>query len=272
MKLNFATILLILLFFSCEEKIDISLNQSEKKYLIVNGIVTNENIPKEIKLSFSVSNLNEIPENVSGAQVFISNGDTTYTLYEDISAAGLYKTDKNFIGVINKKYSLKIIYNQTEYTAETQMIPVSHFKNAKYTLDSAKNLYNISYIASNFSTTESAMFEIKLDWSNIEGYTDLPYNENHATLYFYTLKTLDVNEIFSPAKEIIYFPKGTQIFEKKYSLNTEHEKFIRSILMETEWNGGLFDVAEGNIYTNLNNGALGFFGASSVVFSNFIAE
>lgn len=272
MKNIFTLILIFSLFFSCEEKIDISLQQSTNKYLIVSGIITNENIPKEIKLSFSVSNLNEIPENVSGAQVYISNGDTTYNLIEDNIEKGKYLTDKSFIGVINKVYSLKIIYNHAEYNAIARMLPVSSFDNATYSLDSTKNLYKISYVSSNFSTTESAMFELNLDWSAVEGFTDLPYNENHAILYFYKLKTLDVNEIFSPAKEIIYFPKGTLISEKKYSINTEHEKFIRSILMETEWNGGLFDVAEGNIYTNLSSGALGFFGASSVVSSNFIVE
>ena len=59
---------------------------------------------------------------------------------------------------------------------------------------------------------------------------------------------------------------------KKYSLSPEHEKFIRSMLIETSWNGGSFDTEEDNVYTNLSKGALGFFAVSIVLSDTVIVE
>jgi hypothetical protein len=43
-------------------------------------------------------------------------------------------------------------------------------------------------------------------------------------------------------------------------------------MMETEWRGGLFDVERGNISTNLSEGAIGYFAASTVLSdSTFVA-
>ena len=86
-----------------------------------------------------------------------------------------------------------------------------------------------------------------------------------ATEYFYTLSTIDVNKTFAPTKEIIYFPSGTTLIRRKYSLSEKHQEFLRSLLMETEWTGGSFDVQHGNVKTNLSNGALGFFAVCMVL-------
>ena len=55
------------------------------------------------------------------------------------------------------------------------------------------------------------------------------------------------------------------MIQRKYSLSPQHEEFIRSLLVETQWHGGNFDIEEGNVHTNLSEGALGFFGACSVI-------
>jgi pullulanase len=53
----------------------------------------------------------------------------------------------------------------------------------------------------------------------------------------------------------------------------ENEEFARSLLMETEWRGGSFDVLYGNVPSNVSNGGLGFFSVSaelsdSILFGN----
>jgi hypothetical protein len=83
-------------------------------------------------------------------------------------------------------------------------------------------------------------------------------------MLFYTLPTLDVSEIFAPVMESISFPAGTIITERRYSLTPEHAEFLREMLLETSWTGGLFSVANSNVTTNLSEGAAGYFGACSV--------
>ena len=86
-----------------------------------------------------------------------------------------------------------------------------------------------------------------------------------AIFYSYTLSTIDVNQLFKPAVENLSFPAGAMVIRTKYSLSPDHERFLRSLLSETDWRGGWFDVMHGNLHTNLNNGAVGFFAACSVV-------
>ena len=60
--------------------------------------------------------------------------------------------------------------------------------------------------------------------------------------------------------------------KKKYSLNAAHELFIRSLLVETNWSGGYFDEAHGNLQTNLSEEAIGYFSASSILIDAIIVK
>ena len=68
------------------------------------------------------------------------------------------------------------------------------------------------------------------------------------------------------------FPKGSSIIRKRYSVSEPYETFLRSLLSETEWRGGVFDIERANVNTNLSEGAIGFFAASTVVTDTTIVE
>ena len=257
-------IILLLILTSCEEKIDWNFNNDNYNFIIVDGIITNKRKFHIIKITKPTKNLNDSSQAVSEAIVSVSDGNTIYYFTEEPKLTGIYKPDTTFIGVINKIYTLNIKYQDKEFTAQAQMQPVTPLEPLIYSLDSVKNLFHITYIVSDFNPYESAMYEINIHWSHLPEYQDSSFTATHAKIYCYTLSTLDINQIFKPAKEIIYFPKGAIIEETKYSLTTEHAKFIRSLLYETEWSGGYFDTEHGNIYTNLSEGAFGFFGACTV--------
>jgi hypothetical protein len=137
---------------------------------------------------------------------------------------------------------------------------------------SNSNLYYIKSVAPNFDLNESDMYQIKIDRSKVSGYENVSDSISQSLLYYYTLQTLDVNEIFAPQKETVYFPAGTQIVERKFSLAPKYADFIRSLLAETEWRGGYFDVAQDNVRSNLSDGAVGFFAACSVVSDTLIVK
>jgi hypothetical protein len=85
------------------------------------------------------------------------------------------------------------------------------------------------------------------------------------------LPTLDVSQMFAPAMETVLFPKGTIITEKRYSLSTQHAAFIRALLAETNFQGGLFNSVPSNLPVNLSNNGIGFFGASAVTIKTRVA-
>jgi len=265
------TFILIIIFSSCEQKIDWNLQNDDYDFIIIEGIITNKREYHEIKITKSVNNLNEIPLPVTDATVSIYDGKNYYILTQD-SLNGIYKPDTTFIGVINKNYILTVDYQGTKYYSQAQMLPALPIDTLSYSLDSDKNLYSINYVAPTFSDQEDAMYEINLNWSHLPEYKDSSYNSTHAKTYYYTLSSIDVSEIFAPERETIYFPKGTIINEKKYSLSAEHSAFIRSLLFETEWRGGYFDSQQGNVETNISNGGLGFFGACTLIEREFVVE
>jgi len=259
----------ILVFISCEIKTEWKLETDNYNFVVVNGQITNEKKAHQVILSRPVNQLNEVPEPISSASVNIYDGDSLYTLKEDLLKPGTYKTDSTFRAFINKPYTLLVTVNNQQYYSSVIMLPVIPFNTLKYKFVDEKQMYTIDSVTQAFDNQESAMYEILIDWTHVPGYEYAPIESKKAVMFYYTLSTLDISEVFKSETEQIYFPTGTIITEKKYSLTKQHAEFIRSLLLETEWRGGLFDVAHGNMKTNLSKGALGFFGASSVFQKTF---
>ena len=255
---------LLLLLQSCVKKVDWGGKDAAHSRLIVDAILTDKVKSHPIVLTYPVSRLNQSPLPVTGAIVLISNEDSSWKCTENSARPGIYETPPFFYTKLKKNYTLLISHNNTIYSAMATMLPGSFFPELKYTKNDENNLYHIDWVANAFSTRDAAMWELNIDRSMVPGYEHLDSLANHARMLFYTLPTLDVSEVFAPQMEAIWFPAGTLITERRYSVTPEHAEFIRELLLETNWTGGLFNVASANVTTNLSNGALGFFGLCAV--------
>lgn len=252
-------LLIILICLSCEEKIIWDLDTKNTDLLVVEGMITNENIQHQIRLTRPVTKLNALPEPVSGATVVIFETDTSMVLKENPVGSGIYLTD-SMRAVFGKVYTLSIIIGEKEYTAQANMVPVTPLDTLEYSpVSGTERYYQMKFSDSD----EPSVTEYLLDWSKVDGYTDS--DSCRAKIIYYSLNTVDVGEIFKPEKEQVFFPVGTVIYRRKYSMNESHAAFIRTLLSETEWRGGVFDVQPGNVQTNLSEGAVGYFAASTVV-------
>lgn len=262
---NYKKILYIFFFvllISCEKRTDWPLKSENKNLIIVDGTITNGKKVHIIKLTFPVTRLNETPQPVTGAAVIISDEDSTYHLTEQPANSGIYK--RKFAGYAGRHYTLLINYNNNVYSAKTTMPAGINFQPLLYAKNKNNKLYHITYVANVYNAQNFAMWEILLDWSNVEGYQDQNPDSCKARLLYYTLPTIDVSQVFAPELEKISFPVGTVVNERRYSLTKEHAEYIRALLSETNWQGGLFDSAHGNLPTNLSKGAAGFFAACGV--------
>lgn len=264
-------ILIIYLFFnlSCEKRIDWDIKSNQEPLVVVEGIITNESKAHLIKLTKTSNEMNAKPQPISGAIITLVGGAFSDVLTEIPTGSGNYYTDSTFIGITGNEYFLTIFYDNKAYYASAHMIPVTQIEAFKYSYSEENKMNKIDWVANVYQPEDPAMYEISLDWSAVQGYENSPKDSCEALLYYYSLTTLDVNQIFVPESETVYFPVGTIATERKYSLTTEHCEFIRSILSETKLRGGFFDVSPSNINTNLSNGAVGFFGACSVVSTTF---
>lgn len=255
--------LFFVLLISCEKRADWPLQSENKNLIIVDGTITDETKVHTIRLTFPVTQLNETPQPVTGANVLIQVEDSTYNLTEQPANSGIYK--KKFAGYAGKQYTLKITYNNNVYSAKTTMLAGINIQQPLlYAKNNNNNLYHITWVANVYNAQNFAMWEILLDWSNVAGYQNQNPDSCKARLLYYTLPTIDVSQVFAPELEKISFPAGTIITERRYSLTKEHAEFIRALLSETNWQGGLFDSAHANLPTNLSEGAAGFFAACGV--------
>ncbi len=258
-------IVVLMIFFSCEKAIDwqFQMNADTTK-IVVDGIITSENKHQTIKLSLPVACYNCPPRMISGASVVVSDGTKDHVFTEDSLNKGVYVSNEQFYGVPGNTYYLTVIYKGKTYSAQAEMISVTDFEKVSYVLDTTKNLYKLTNLPNVFSLNENAMYEITIDMSELPEYADSSYEQSHIVLYYYRLTSIDISEIAHPDKEKIYFPYGSKITEKKYSLTPEHAEFLRSLLLETEWRGGLYDIEQGNVETNITDG-YGYFGACAVI-------
>jgi hypothetical protein len=171
-----------------------------------------------------------------------------------------------FRAVFGQAYYLYIRYQQQDYLAVTFMVPVAPLPPLE--VEEVGNLLRYKPGTSN----NPAMEEVRLDWSAVEGYLHLPPEETRAQLYYYTLETLDVPQLFAPEQQEVLFPRGTKIVRRNYSLSAEQRAFVRSFLFETQWQGSPFDAERANVLTNMQGGALGYFAANTVVSDSTVVE
>lgn len=265
MKMIITYLLIALLFVSCEEQTDWDVQTVNHNFIVVDGIITNEFRIQTISLTKPVSNINERPQPVSGASVLVSSDLLTHIFKEDPAHPGKYLSEKPFTGLRNKTYSLLVTWGSNVYSSKAELSPpVDIFDLPDYQKNASDGKYYITKVPVPYFPVLPAMFEIQLDWSSAPGYGNVNPDQCKSKVYYYTLPTIDVSEVFAPGIEKIGFPSGTKITGRRYSLSGEHAAFLRALLLETTWSGGYFNTAAANIPTNLSAGALGFFGACGV--------
>ena len=246
---------------SCnEEIIEWELDTNIPDLLVVEGVITNEQKAHEIRITRPVSDPMNTPEPVSRAVVAIFDGTNGRLLTE--TSPGIYHTGPNIRAVSNRLYRLYILYQGIEYSASSWLVPVRPLTTLRYKKVEGQQYW---YELELRETSDASMVEIWLDWSHLEAFQGLSPEETQARIVYYTVNSIDVNKMFKPDKERVYFPVGTRVQRRKYSMNAFQEDFVRTMMAETEWRGGLFDVQPGNVKTNFSDGAVGYFSASTVV-------
>jgi hypothetical protein len=191
---------------------------------------------------------------------------------EDPQRPGVYAARQAFAGKVARTYTLLINYNGNIITSKDIMYPAIDFIFLRYIRHNDTGLFKMSWVTNPYNPNRPAMYEVILDWSDVEGYKNLPDEQTTARLLYYSLPTLDVSQIFAPSAETVLFPPGTIITERRHSLSPQHADYLRALLSETTWQGGFFNTAAANIPSNISSGNLGFFSCCAVTTKTEIAR
>jgi hypothetical protein len=250
-------LLLTLLITSCEKQTSWEI-KSAAKFRVADCILTNEMKYQMLRLYESSDQMNEDPGAISDAHIMITEGNHVFGFREDSLQPGLYISSEPFMAAAGNVYQLTISLGNDADTACADMTGVTPLETIDIT--NSGDLYLFVY----HESPQASMTEVNYDWSADTAYCH-QYGACLASEVFYTLDNIDVAKEFAPDRQMIPFPKNTQIIRRKYSLSTSHQNFIRAMMLETEWRGGLFDAEPGNVPTNFHHGFRGWFAVCSVV-------
>lgn len=261
---NIASILLSILTLaltSCETPVDLDLEQSEPR-LAVEAIITDQPTLNYVKLHLSAPYAKNIePQAVTNAQVdLVDNTGTSTSLIHE--GQGVYKPVGQFTGVVGQTYTLTIRANGKTYTATSTLHPVAPLDKVTYKYVDGKNddfgRKEGYYISTAFRDSAGVKNYYKL---NIAVNGQLKQNETSDIIItedkLYDGSYLD--DIQVPAT----FAKNDTLDVSLLSLTREAYEFY-SALQGLSGQGGLFGRNPANLPTNISNGAVGFFSASSV--------
>lgn len=264
MRLIIATLSLALLMTSCYKQIDIDLDEGDQR-LVVESWFTTEKTTHEVKLTLSTSYFhNEVAPKAEGANVWITGGGETFNFTE--TSPGIYSSAPDVGASYSTEYTLHIDYNGTSYEATDYC-------------DTVPNLDDIYLYPDIDSTTMELQGYHVLIWAQeLEGFGDyyawkILINDEYVSdtltdIYFVSDDYIDDGLYFEAWAiewvDIDDVNSGDVITLEQHHLSKQSYDLYNSIMLETEWRGGLFDTPPANVASNLNNGAFGNFVVSSM--------
>lgn len=262
-KLYFWLLSCLCCLASCEELIEIDLNEANPK-LVVDGFIYDTQGPQKIRLSLSTSYFDTAKApSIENALVTITENDSLIdTLL--LKRPGLFETQKINKGKIGATYKLKIIYEGKTYEAASTLLPVAN-------IDSLKSVFK------------------EQSPEDDEGYYVRIFFQDPSTFGNYYLWKLYRNNKEKEGKDELYASdelyNGNYIsfdFGKGFELNDTVRVEMFSTdkigynyfnqLDEIDNSGDLFDTPPGNVKGNVTNGALGYFGTSQKVKKEIIMQ
>lgn len=265
---TFLPILLIMgLFTACEEEVDWHFQAENNGTLVVEAILTNQRKIQQVRLSSSFSDINSPPMPVDDATVWITDGADQVEFRKTVVVKGLYVSKLPFAAGKDREYTIHILWNGVEYEATAKLSFVAPLEDITFEETEDGDSLMIKQIGPVYHPLQQAMYEILIDELPIN-----PFSTQDARLFYYTFSTIDASQLFLPSQEKFAFPKESLVIVHKYGLDSGFADFLRSLVMETQWQGGFFDEASASLNSNISNGALGYFSVCAVVSDTLIAR
>ena len=254
------TLVALLVYSGCSEKIELELNTSNTR-LVVEGQITDRPGHYGVKLSLSTSYFyNQAPPAVEDAVVSLSDGSQQWQLSQE--SPGYYALPGGFAGVAGNTYRLSIEYEGETYEASSLML-------AAPAVDSLSLLPHPALEGRDFLMVH---------------FQDPPGTQDFYIWYVYMngeLLTDSINEvIFGDDQGLngqaisapVYLLEsgeeapvaGDVLRVEQYRVSEDYYQFLIALRRNQGTTGGPFTGPPANVPGNLSNGALGFFLAASV--------
>jgi hypothetical protein len=249
--------------YSCEDVVDVDLNEAEPKLVIeasINWFKNTTGNEQSIKLSLSAPFFDDTLPAANDAIVQINDTNNNVFNFVEEGSTGIYRND-NFIPIIDETYTLTIIHEGETYTAT----------------ETLKSVVPIDYVEQKndggFTGDEIELKAFYTDPANVENYyffefiSDIPVV---PALEVYEDRFTDGNQIFGFYTEED-LESGDTVTIRNYGVSQRFYDFMFILLQQgSDESGGPFETqpatVRGNCIntTNPDNFPFGYFRLSEV--------
>jgi len=272
-------LLVVLIMFSCTERIEIELGSSDIR-LVVYGEITNQQKAHQIFLSSTSDYFSNKPAvGISGAEVRISDGNHDLICPESEYFPGLYQTSALFAGSIGKTYKLTIENVDVDKDGKMESYSATSFLPPVSTVDSIK----LSYLSRSYiSGWQVHLYALdpaeRKDFYAFKIYkNDTLLTDSLSEYYFQSDELFNgkytngiIAQFLNDSKPDEKASKGDKITFELNGITKEYYDFLTEAQFEISTKIPLFSGPPANVKSNISNNAVGFFTAYSVSKSSAI--
>ena len=256
-----SALVIIFIFNSCEEVIDIDLETSDEGF-VVEASICKDSVSL-VRLSRTVNYFSPgEPSYIEDATVIISDGTTSEEL--NYTGSGYYKGSA-IRGVEERTYGIEIIHNGKSYQGASFMPLQAQINSVSYSKSSGQSILNP------FGET---VFSIDCEFSddmNQDNYYLVRFSGSDGSLieryYLLTEENTNSGSIdyengnISFSESIFY--DGGEIEVKVFAVDENIYNYFLQLTDVLFWKKRIMPPASYNPASNINNGALGYFAAWS---------
>lgn len=265
--------IIVIFNFACEQKIDFPVPEGGAQRLIVDGSITDETKAHQVKLTYSSQFNSSIIPPVENALVQITDGTNRYLLQE--RGKGLYETDPSVKGEIGKAYTLEIsLPNGEDYRAYSTMQPIGSIDSLRVELSTVEvedededEEFQEFYViyANGLILSDYFMIHVEVNGQKYGTIRNVGYGDSK----FLTNGQLIDGVLASVETDDANFVDGNNsVTIRMLSIDQDYREFLigfgAQLYSGDDGLGGLFEGPAANVPGNINNGALGVFGAFAV--------
>lgn len=264
--------IVVLLFFlmSCEETIQLDLNQSEPR-IVIEGLLTNRLGDQYVKVSRTVDFYAKGgAEAITNASVrVIDDLGEEYSFVP--SSAGYYLPTVDFAGAIGRSYSLRVEVDGVLYQTEDQLLRVPEIDSLGYVLNEdpgtdrieSGHVYDLLlYMKEPKETTDYYLFKF--------------YRNDSLTFTnpndIYLLPDEALSESINGFPGPVYYAEQDTARMDMFSVTRNGYVYYSDLTNLLFNDGGLFGPVPANPRSNISNKALGFFQVSAVTTTQIILK
>ncbi len=255
----------VLFAISCEDIMDVSFAGDSGKDLVVEGSITTDVKAHRVTLSFTGDYFNKTGrEMAKGAEVSISDGDSTFILSEVTD--GEYYTTADVRGETGKTYTLNIkLADGRQFAASEKILPCTDFDSISQSLNhqSYEGDYGYDVLFYGKEPEPLGNSYMYLLYINQVLYSDSLSEISFGNDDFINGRYIR-DYIVYRIREADIHPDYAWVTLELHSISPAYYDYLSAMLLETVWKGSPWDGPPANVTGNINNGAKGFFRASEV--------